>query len=497
MGELSKVAGVEAVSADAVAGAATLLADPDVIDAAAVAAAIAAAGFVATGDGALAPTTDEVLLPEPVAPAPVAEEPACETGACPVIPDGPDPEPVVLPAGADVAKTMELKGTGIETIHALDFLKRFASEGPDAFVGIRHIVVVGGGNTACDAVRAATRIAGIKSVSLAYRRTRVEMPADREELENAIAEAQAIQPSPLLELSLPDEAKPGILVMRKMSLGEKDASGRRSPTPTQETFDLPCDILVTAIGEEPDGALLEGFGIELGRTRLPIAKASSMETGVEDVYVGGDARRGPSSIIAAEADGRTAARAILAKEGSTFPTQDYASPRLDKDKLARRGDIIFSLRPDDPGFAAREAERCLACDSACLRCVEVCPNRANMFIETGRPFFQDAQILHLDRLCNECGNCGFFCPWDGEPYMGKPTLFDGQTELEASKNAGFAFVSEGGLPWLAMRLEVGGQICRLDYSSWNGAASTPSAASMIALAREIYRNHSYLVGAMP
>ena len=405
--------------------------------------------------------------------------------------------------GADAAKAMDLKGSGIETIHALDFLKRFGAEGPETFKGISHVVVAGGGNTACDAVRAATRIAGMKSVNLSYRRTRAEMPADREELENAIAEAAAMEgagtapPSPLLELTLPEEARPGILVMRKMSLGEKDASGRRSPVPTRETFDLPCDLLVTAIGEEPDTALLEGFGIESGRNRLPVADASTMETGVENLYVGGDARRGPASIIAAEADGRAAARSILAKEGFALPVQDYAVPRLDKAKLARRGEILSSLEPDDPGFAAREAERCLACDSACLRCVEVCPNRANMFIETGKPFSQDAQILHLDRLCNECGNCGFFCPWDGNPYSGKPTLFDSQAELEASKNAGFAFVSEGGLPWLAMRFEVGGQSCRLDYSSWNGVTSIPGAVSMVALAREVYRNHHYLLEETP
>jgi len=352
-------------------------------------------------------------------------------------------------------------------------------------------------------VRAATRIAGIHSVSLAYRRTRAEMPADREELDNAIAEAAANEGegtaslSPLFELSLPEEARPGLVVMRKMSLGDKDASGRRSPVPTRETFDLPCDLLVTAIGEEPDKALLESFGIESGRNGLPVADASTMETSVEGLYVGGDARRGSASIIAAEADGRAAARSILAKEGFALPIPDYAPPKLDKAKLARRGEILMSLKPDDPGFAAREAERCLACDSACLRCVEVCPNRANMFIEMGRPFSQDAQILHLDRYCNECGNCGFFCPWEGEPYSGKPTLFDNQAELETSKNAGFAFVSEGGLPNLALRSEVGGQAYRLDYASWNGAASIPGAASMVALAREVYRHHPYLLEETP
>ncbi|HWP68898.1 MAG TPA: putative selenate reductase subunit YgfK, partial [Rectinemataceae bacterium] len=130
---------------------------------------------------------------------------------------------------------------------------------------------------------------------------------------------------------------------------------------------------------------------------------------------------------------------------------------------------------------------------SCLRCVEVCPNRANMYIETGAPFSQDAQILHLDRFCNECGNCGFFCPYEGEPFSGKPTLFDNQNDLDRSKDSGFAFVFEGGLPFLALRAVIGGPSFKFDYASWNGATSLPFASDMIALAREVYRKHPYLV----
>lgn len=409
---------------------------------------------------------------------------------------------VFVCTGADSAKAIELKGSGIKIMDALEFLKRFGAEGSEVFWGLSHVIVAGGGNTACDAVRAATRIPGVESVCLSYRRTRREMPADLEELENALVEARALAArgsaaatvaDSMFELSLPEEARRKSLLLRKMVLGEKDASGRRSPMPTTETFELPCDLLVTAIGEGPDRELLESFGISLGRDNLPIANASTMETEVEGIYVGGDARRGPASIISAEADGRAAARAILAKEGFILPGSDYRAPSMEISKLARRGEIILSLDPGDPGFSAREAERCLACDSACLRCVEVCPNRANMFIETGLPFSQDAQILHVDRLCNECGNCGFFCPWEGEPFSGKATLFDNQEDLEGSKNAGFAFVVEGGLPWLALRPEIGGPSFRLDYPSWNGAASHPSTALMVALAREVYRSHHYLL----
>ena len=147
-------------------------------------------------------------------------------------------------------------------------------------------------------------------------------------------------------------------------------------------------------------------------------------------------------------------------------------------------------------MAAREAERCLACDSACLRCVEVCPNGANVFIETPGPFRQWSQIVHLDRFCNECGNCGFFCPYEGEPYKDKATLFDTAEELEASTNPGFAFVFDG-LPSLTLRTNPGEKPFRLDYSGWNGANSPPGAAALVALARELYRNHLYLLERNP
>lgn len=404
-----------------------------------------------------------------------------------------------LGIGAHKARELPLKGSGVRVINALEFLAECSKQGTQAFAGIQHVVVAGGGNTACDAVRAATRIPGIASVRLSYRRTKKEMPADLEELENALREASAVNlagaesSAVLHELSLPESAQPGKLTLRVMKLGEKDSSGRRSPVPTEETFEVPCDLVIAAVGEEPDRAFFEKLGIECRKNSLPTVNPATLETSAANIYAGGDARRGPASIIAAEADGRKAAYAILAKEGFRTPEPDYTAPALDKNKLARRGELLPSLPFDHPDFAKREAERCLACDSACLRCVEVCPNRANIYIEMGQPFTQDAQIVHVDKLCNECGNCGFFCPYDGEPFSGKPTLFDTIEDMEHSRNAGFCFIFSQKLPALAVRSEIGGMISRFDYASWNGAVSLPGASNMIALAREIYRKHSYLL----
>ena len=88
----------------------------------------------------------------------------------------------------------------------------------------------------------------------------------------------------------------------------------------------------------------------------------------------------------------------------------------------------------------------------------------------------------------------FFLPYEGEPYSGKVTLFDSREDLENSKNAGFCFVVEGGLPSLILRAKIGEKALEFDYAAWNGTASVLEAAFMIAFAREIYRNHPYLLG---
>jgi putative selenate reductase len=426
---------------------------------------------------------------------------------------------IFIATGAHKAKELELKGKGVRVMHALDFLDICMREGAETFLGTARVLVVGGGNTACDAVRMATRIPAVQSVLWSYRRTRREMPADTEELGNALSEAAAcnrqhtadatgaalaatdsIAPgaggihlaSPLLELSLPELIEPGNVTLRRMKLGEKDTSGRRRPVPSDETFGVPCDLLIAAVGEEPDTDFLRAFGVEVDRHGRPCVDTTTLEA-CPGVFVGGDARRGPSSIIAAEADGRAAALAILARKDVATATPDYRAPVWSPEARAARGRMLPSLDPEDPAFAAREAERCLHCDSACLRCVEVCPNRANMVLETGRDFDQPAQILHIDRLCNECGNCGLFCPWNGEPFKGKPTIFDTREELATSRNAGFAFCDDVEHPTLALRAAVGGPLMELPYFAWNGATSRPTERQMIALARTVWAHHRYLV----
>jgi putative selenate reductase len=361
---------------------------------------------------------------------------------------------------------------------------------------VKRVAVAGGGNTAMDAVRAALRIPGIEKVSLVYRRTRDEMPADREEIREALGEGAALE-----ELALPEAARPGVLTVRRMRLGERDSSGRRSPLPSDATFDLGCDLLVEALGEAVDAALLASFGVGLGPDGKPLlVKATREAASAPGVYVGGDARRGPASIIAACHDGKKAAFAILRSGGVEPADRPYLPPAPDPAALASRGLILFPLEDEGPEAAFREANRCLECDSACLRCVEVCPNRANMAIPASgsAPYSQAFQILHVDALCNECGNCGFFCPYTGEPFRGKPTFFANKADLEASRNAGFAILP-GPAPRLALRARPDEAVSVISYEEWElsevpaGRVSRET-ASMAALAATVLRDHPYLLG---
>ncbi len=405
----------------------------------------------------------------------------------------------VVATGAPVPRELPLAGSGITVIDALEFLES-AHHGSGYFApgapALRSGVVAGGGNTAMDASRVASRLAGKPKVAILYRRTRAEMPADIEEFEAALADGVVYK-----QLALPESAKPGTggaaatLAVRHMNLGEPDSSGRRSPVPSDTTSEMPCDLIVAAVGEVPDAALLSSLGVVMKKDGRPEADAQTMATAATGVYVTGDARRGPASIIAAEADGRKAAYAILRGTGIE-PTMEKLMPQApDYEALSHRGDLLPAAKPSEPDFIKREAERCLSCGSACLRCVEVCPNRANfaMPVAVNGVFKQAIQIVHVDDLCNECGNCGFFCPYDGKPYEGKPTLFSSEADLRASGNAGFAFIGPRDRPNLAIRTDMGAgsPVTVMSNDSWKSAASMGS--PMINLAKTILENHRYLV----
>ena len=90
-----------------------------------------------------------------------------------------------------------------------------------------------------------------------------------------------------------------------------------------------------------------------------------------------------------------------------------------------------------------EATRCLSCDYICESCTEVCPNRANVSIKVAG-HAKISQIIHVDYMCNECGNCETFCPYSSAPYKDKFTLFATEDDMKNSKNDGFLFLDKEG-----------------------------------------------------
>ena len=113
----------------------------------------------------------------------------------------------------------------------------------------------------------------------------------------------------------------------------------------------------------------------------------------------------------------------------------------DFDKLAEE-EKVYAKRGvlKEEQKETKEAGRCLGCSTICENCVEVCPNRANIAIQV--PGMEKHQIIHVDYLCNECGNCKSFCPYSSAPYLDKFTLFETEADMENSKNQGFAVLDQ-------------------------------------------------------
>ena len=315
---------------------------------------------------------------------------------------------IFFAVGAWKAGHLDIPGNVVPVIGWLKDLKA----GKEVSLG--HVAVVGGGNTAMDAARVALR-AGAKSSTLVYRRTKKYMPADAEELELAIADGVQF-----LELVAPVEQKGGVLKCEKMKLGEPDEKGRRKPVPTGEFVEIPCDTVISAVGEKVESELFTANGINVDDKGIP-----DFKTNIEGVYVGGDAMRGPATVVEGIADAQGFANAVI---GQAYSFRMPASAKATRaEAIAKKGILCES--------AKCEGDRCLTCNVVCQVCADVCPNRANVVIELpdGRH-----QILHVDRMCNECGNCAIFCPYDSAPYRDKFTLFMTKEGFDESvNNSGF------------------------------------------------------------
>ena len=406
-------------------------------------------------------------------------------------------EYIFVGVGATASNDPHVSGNGPRE-SAISFLLR-SKNGEKINLG-KNVVVVGGGNTAMDAARMAIRTQGVESVTVVYRRSQSEMPADREEYEMALSDGVKF-----LFLANPSDVTDGIMNVKKMVLGEKDASGRRKPVESGETFTLDCSYMISAIGEKADQNVLDAIGVgEEGK-----------------VYIIGDTKTGPSTVVRCIASAQSAVDDAIDKVYEDILSQDDDEKECDcegectcssqEEEVIEEDEDIDEIRSEEDDFFASirekkssvllsasktskdflktEAKRCLECSYYCNKCTEVCPNRANVMLDmrdTG--LFDDPfQILHLDAYCNECGNCAAFCPHDGGPYLKKFTLFSRLDDFENSTNSGFYCEND------QVKIRLDGKIIDGEIDK-DGKLVADVPEEVKAMVETVFVSYSYLLG---
>jgi putative selenate reductase len=180
-------------------------------------------------------------------------------------------------------------------------------------------------------------------------------------------------------------------------------------------------------------------------------------------------------VVKAIADSKTIAGDILCKLNLANDFSEEVSATLDLSELYARKGVISGKRE-----GASDANRCLSCAQVCEVCCDVCPNRANVLVKLNGDGVNAAhQVVHIDRMCNECGNCAIFCPHAGKPYTGKFTVFSSEEDFTNSENRGFLSLGNGSFK---LRLEDDRVV------TWRkGETSIPEQfAAMVSLITEKY-----------
>lgn len=294
---------------------------------------------------------------------------------------------VFLAIGAHQSTKMSVEGEDLKGVYQGIHFLRAVAEGKSVEIGER-VAVIGGGNTAIDAVRTSVRL-GAKEVTLVYRRSRKEMPASEWEIEEAEEESVDLMFLAAPTRILGSDGKVSGLECVRMALGEPDSSGRRRPEPVPGSeFVLGVDTVIAAIGQRPDNSpLRDEAGIETARGGTIIVDSGSWMTGTRGVFAAGDCVSGAATAVEAIAGGRKAAAAIhayLRGEQVTTGNGRFNISRGTLEQLAGRPDFtevdkqaraampkieldrrVASFEEIEIGFseeeARREAERCLQC----------------------------------------------------------------------------------------------------------------------------------------
>ncbi|MFN4225855.1 MAG: NAD(P)-dependent oxidoreductase [Hyphomonas sp.] len=230
---------------------------------------------------------------------------------------------VLIATGVYAAKDLKCPGVGAEGVYAaLDYLtasnRKSFGDAVAAFdsgalnAEGKRVVVIGGGDTAMDCVRTAIR-QGAKSVTCLYRRDRANMPGSQREVQNAEEEGVVFEWLANPEAILDTRAgKVKAVRASRMKLGEPDASGRQSPVKTGETFELKADMVIKALGFDPEDLpqLFDEPALTVNRWGAVRVDYATMQTSLPGVYAAGDIVRGASLVVWAIKDGRDAAEAM-------------------------------------------------------------------------------------------------------------------------------------------------------------------------------------------
>ena len=374
---------------------------------------------------------------------------------------------VILAVGAGKHTFVDLQGG--ESLNAIEFLSDFVLG--KAKVG-KKVAVIGGGNTAMDAARAAKRLAD--DVYIVYRRTIEQMPADLEELQLAQKDGVIFK-----NLLAPVSYDGKTFKCEVMELGAKDSSGRARPVGTGKFEELAIDTVISSIGDKIDSDFLISKGVH------KIISESSLETDARNVYLAGDAQRGPATVVEAIADATKVAKSIMFKEGVVGFEERFLVKNAEADEKELRAKKAILLKQTT---GEKEAERCLGCNTVCNICSSVCPNRANVQVVV-KGLEKVNQIVHIDGMCNECGNCGYFCPYVGDPYKDKFTLFWTERDFCDNQNNGFFLIEDGECP--KFKVKVWGEVFVVDFDK-SGCPSVPLPEGLAEIIWTCYTDYRYM-----
>ena len=292
---------------------------------------------------------------------------------------------VLIAVGAHKNRRLDIPGEDAEgVIDPVVYLRQINLRERVLVLGDR-VGIVGGGNTAVDVARTAIR-KGSKEVTILYRRTRAEMPAIEEEIEAAEEEGVRIEYLVAPTEVISENGKMKAVRLIRMRLGERDASGRKSPLPIEGSgFLMELDSLLPAISQDPDLSFLsEGDGIKTSKWKAVDVDGETLMTGKKGVFACGDAVTGPADVTTAMAAAEVAAESIHKYLRGEVFTRDYrpVTPSVVVEPIKLEEEIAMVSRPKMPklplgqrklsfdevelGYskemAMEEAKRCLRCD---------------------------------------------------------------------------------------------------------------------------------------